>query len=174
MIRTILVGTLVLITVLTLHLTILPTLQLHHYTNFFLILAAMAVLTIGLPRTIWWVIAGATIIDFNSLLPFGITLVSYVGAIALMYIIAQHWLTTRSSPTLILLIIIATILYFLFLTALSSLLYWLNFSDIATFLGTNTVINIVITFLVHGLLAWLLFTTTNTSKLVSQNIEHQQ
>ena len=72
MILRIISGIIMMTILLIMQVNVLPLLKLDDYINLFLLLSLLLMLNSGLKNIIWWVLGGAVIIDFYTILPFGV------------------------------------------------------------------------------------------------------
>lgn len=152
-------------------LTVLPAVGLGQYLNVFLVVMIIATLTLGVSQTIWWSVAAATVLDFYSLLPFGLTVSSYVFTIILIDIIARQWVTNRATFTIGMLIIGATICQLALMLIGAYLMYWLNISNLTIPITGRTLMLIGIQVVSNCVLAVILASVTRSTRLATGSVE---
>ncbi|MFC1663223.1 hypothetical protein ACFL04_03620 [Patescibacteria group bacterium] len=171
MIRKFILASILLLLIITIQLSVLPSFGLSTYINLYLVFTLMLILYIGISKTIWWILAGAVIIDFYSILPFGITLISYMVTILFANLLAERWLTNRSYTTLGILMLIATVLFIIIKFVGINLVYWLNISNLNISLSSQLIMISFYQVIFNSLLAIFIFLTTRSSRFANPNIE---
>lgn len=157
------------ILVLVIQLTIIPSLGIAQYVNVFLVLAIVSTLVLGIARTIWWIVGVGALMDYYSLLPFGVTLVSLVVTTLIIENIARHWLTNRATGTFGFLMASATLLYTLLLTLGLYGLYWFSATELRIPLTGRTLEVVGIQIVTNTFLAMLLTSAIKTTQLSSHS-----
>lgn len=165
MIKLVVAGLGLLILTLVLQLTVIPILGFEQYVNILLVLTIMAVLTLGIAETIWWIVAAAAIVDSYSLLPFGIILTSTILTVLLIDGIARRWVTNRATITIGLLIVGATVLQTMLILLGTHVLYWLNLNDLTIAFNGRTLGIMGMQVLGNSALAMMLGSAIKTSRL---------
>ncbi|MFA5070147.1 MAG: hypothetical protein WC528_02595 [Patescibacteria group bacterium] len=96
--------------------------------NPFLIIAVLLLLLYDLKISFFWVLVGAFLIDIYSINFFGLYLITYVLTIYVANFFFKRFFTNRSLYSFIIISMIATISYFVFLAGFSQLFYYIHIS----------------------------------------------